>query len=377
MQSTLPRVGIIYLTYPTAKWERDINGCLSSLEKLNYPKDRIELICVESKPKSTLGPLKEWFEKTWMPKSGKELPNITYIYKEEQLGFAANNNYGYEKAKELGCEYVHLTNEDTYVDPDYLLRAVERAEKDPSVACVQSLTLLGDAPDKVNSAGNSFHYLGFGYSTGYRWTKDQALSYLEEQKKTNPELEIGYASGAAVLVRISALEGRPLFEEKFHLYHEDTDLSLSLRMRKFKTVIEPSSILWHHYEFGKNKFNYYYMERNRYVLIWMYYRWSTILLIMPMLCVMDLAILFFSIKNDWADMKWRAYRDWLSRDFRAWVWKRRREIQETRLISDREFLRYAVSEIAFQEESVKNPVLDKIGNPLLRAYWAIVMRLIV
>ena len=76
-------------------------------------------------------------------------------------------------------------------------------------------------------------------------------------------------------------------------------------------------------------------------------------------------------------MKWRAYRDWLSRDFRTWVWKRRREIQETRLISDREFLRYAVSEIAFQEESVKSPVLDKIGNPLLRAYWAIVMRLIV
>lgn len=371
-----PRIGIIYLTYPTAKWERDISGCLSSLEKVNYPKDRLELICVESKPKSTLGPLKEWFEKTWMPKSGKELPRITYIYKEQQLGFAENNNLGFEKAKELGCEYAHLTNEDTYVDPDYLLRAIERAEQDSTVACVQSLILLGDAPDRVNTVGNAFHYLGFGYSMGYRWSKDQAVTYLNEQRKTNPELEIGYASGAAVLVRISALEGRPLFDEKFHLYHEDTDLTLYLRMRKFKTVVEPTSILWHHYEFGKNKFNYYYMERNRYVLLWMYYRWQTLVLIFPMLCVMDLAILFFSIKNGWADMKWRAYRDWLSSDFRAWVWRRRRVIQKERQISDREFLRYAVADISFQEEAVRNPVLDYIGNPLLRGYWSLIYRFI-
>lgn len=372
----LPKIGIIYLTYPTAKWERDISGCMASLEKVSYPKDRIELICVESKPKSTLGPLQEWFEKTWMPKSGKELPHITYIYKAEQLGFAENNNIGFEKAKELGCDYVHLTNEDTYVDPDYLTHAIERAEQDPTIGCVQSLILLGDAPDKVNSAGNAFHYLGFGYSSGYRWTREKAGAHLEEVRKTNPDLEIGYASGAAVLVRISALEGRPLFEEKLHLYHEDTDLSLFLRMRKFKTVIEPKSILWHHYEFGKNKFNYYYMERNRYAMIWMYYRWPTLVLIFPMLCVMDLATLLFSMKNGWADMKWKAYKDWLVGGFRPWVFERRREVQKARLISDKEFLRYAVSEISFQEEAVRNPVLEYIGNPLLRAYWAVVYRLI-
>ncbi len=372
--SQLPKIGIIYLTFPVAKWERDINGCLASLEKLNYPKDRVELICVESKWK--IGPLKDWFDKTWLPKSGKELPRITYILKDVELGFAANNNLGLEKAKELGCDYVHLTNEDTYVDPDYLLRAVERAEQDPSIGVVQSLTLLGDEPTKVNSAGNAFHYLGFGYSAGYRWTKDKALAELEQKQRTNPQLEIGYASGSAALVRISALEGRSLFEERFYLYHEDTDLSLFMRMRGFKTVIEPTSILWHHYEFGKNKFNYYFMERNRYVLIFMYYRWRTLLLLAPMLGLMELMIVLFSIKNGWADMKWRATRDWFSSEFRAWVWERRRTIQGQRHISDKEFLRLAVSEISFQEESVRNPILEHIGNPLLKGYWAVVSRLI-
>ena len=370
----LPKVGIIYLTYPTAKWERDINGCLASLERLNYPKDRVELICVESK--GVRGPLKDWFERTWMPKSGQTLPRITYIFNDEVLGFAANNNLGFLEAKKRGCEYVHLTNEDTYVDPDYLLRAVERAEQDLSIGSVQSLILLGDAPDLVNSAGNAFHYLGFGYSSDYRWTKAAALADLDAHRAANPDLEIGYASGAAVLVRVSALEGQPLFEERFENYHEDTDLSLSLRMRGFKTVIEPTSIIWHHYEFGKNKRNYYFMDRNRYVLIWQYYRWPTLVLIFPMLCVMDFATLLFSIKNGWADMKWLAYRDWLRADFRAWVWKRRRVIQQTRTISDRTFLKYAISDILFQEESVRNPVLEHIGNPLLRAYWTIIYALI-
>ena len=88
------------------------------------------------------------------------------------IGFSGNNNLGFEKAKELGCAYVHLTNEDTEVDPDYLTHAVARAESDPKIAAVQSLILLGQDRDRINSAGNAYHFLGHGYSTGYRLARD-------------------------------------------------------------------------------------------------------------------------------------------------------------------------------------------------------------
>lgn len=371
----LPKIGIIYLTYPYAKWELDINRCLTSLEKVNYPKDRLELICVESKGK--IDSIKTWFEQTWMPKSGKELPRISYIYNDEWIGFSGNNNLGYQKARELGCDFVHLTNEDTDVDPDYLLRAVERMEQDASVACVQSLILLGEERHLVNTVGNAYHYLGFGYSRGYRWTKEQAMKFFEEERKTNPDLEIGYASGAAALVRISALKDEPLFDEKFYSYHEDTDLSIRLRLRGLKTVVEPTSILWHYYEFGKNRMNYYWMEKNRTILPFMYYRWWTLILIFPMYVVMDLAILLFSIKGGWADLKMKVYKDWLSKDYRQWVRERRAMLQKMRTISDKQLLKYAVSDIAFQEDSVRNPVLEYVGNPLLRAYWWVVKQLLV
>ena len=371
----LPKVGIIYLTYPTPNWERDINRCLASMEKLNYPKDRLELICVESKGK--LPPVKPWFDETWMPKSGNELPRITYVLKDEWIGFSGNNNIGYEIAKNLGCEYVHLTNEDTDVDSEYLIRAVERAERDPRIAQVQSLILLGEERDRVNSSGNSFHYLGFGYSRGYKDSKEKALNDLETERRTNPDLEIGYSSGAGVLCRVSAIEAcGGLFDEKFYSYHEDTDASLQAKVRGWKIVIEPSSVIWHYYEFAKSKINYYWMERNRNVLMLSYYKWWTLFLLLPMIAVMDVAILLFSVKGGWADMKWKVYADFFSVDFWRWIRLRRQKIQSARVISDRMLLQSVVSEIAFQEESVKNPLLTHVGNPLLRMYWFFAKRLI-
>ena len=52
---------------------------------------------------------------------------------------------------------------------------------------------------------------------------------------------------------------------------------------------EPTSVIWHYYEFGKAKINYYYMERNRYVLVFSYYRPDTFYT-MPMLLVMDIGV---------------------------------------------------------------------------------------
>lgn len=370
----LPKIGIIILTYPTKNWERDINRLFQSLERLNYPKDRAELICVESK--GNLPPVKPWFDERWMPKSGTTLPKITYIFRDQWIGFSGNNNLGLAKAKELGCDYVHLTNEDTDVDPDYILHAVERAERDPNVAIVQSLLLLGDGRERVNSVGNAFHYLGFGYSNGYRWTRAEAETFFVQERKWNPDLEIGYSSGAGMLVKLSALDTPMLFDEGLFSYHEDTDICLRARLRGFKVVIEPSSVIWHYYEFAKSQMNYYWMERNRYALIFSYYRAWTLAVLFPMMVVMDLGILLFSFKSGWWKMKMKVYRDFCSPAFWRWIGGRRKNLRAVRRLSDRAFLAQAVSTIAFQDEGVKNPILTYVGNPLLRTYWWLAKRII-
>ncbi len=363
---SLPKVGIIYLTFPTSNGREDIDRCLSSLEKLDYPRESVELICVESK--GSREPIKPWFDQTWLPKSGTSLPRISYIFRDQEIGFSGNNNLGLEKARELGCEFIYLLNEDTDVDPEFLKTAVEHIQSDEKIGIVQSLMLLGQDRDRINSSGNAYHFLGFGYSNDYRMTREACRVTREE---------IGYASGAAMLVRISALSGEPLFDEKFFSYHEDTDISLRLRSRGYKIMLEPRSIVWHHYQFAKAKINYYWMERNRWAIVLSYYRFWTLLLIAPMAFVMDLALTAFSIKNGWSDMKWKQIREWFDPKFWRWIRARRKVIRATRSIGDRELLRLAVADIRFQEEAVRNPVLDYIGNPLMRVYWFVIKRLVI
>jgi GT2 family glycosyltransferase len=354
-----PKVGIIYLTFPTKNWERDIDGAMKSFEKLDYPKESFELICVESK--GSRPSVKEWFEKIWMPKSGTTLPRIQYIFNDREIGFSGNNNLGFELAKQLDCEYVHLINEDTFVDPACVSAAVACAEADKNIGAVQSLILLGEEPDKINSTGNAFHYLGFGYSNDYKKSGDSAPTSIKD---------IGYASGAAVLVRVSAVDGQ-LFDEGFFSYHEDTDLSLRLRLKGYRIVIEPKSVLWHYYEFGKAKINYYWMERNRYALVFSYYRLWTLFLIFPMLLVMDLATSLFSMRGDWWEMKRKVYGDLFSSKFWKWIGERRRSIKSVRKVGDRALLKLAVGGIEFQEDAVRNPLLEYVGNPVMKIFWAI------
>lgn len=367
----LPKVAILYLTYPTANWEADIPRCLSSLEKIDYPKDRLELICIESKGKKA--PVKPWFDEHWLPKSGQSLPNITYIFRDEWIGFAGNNNLGVAAAKELGCDYVYLLNEDTDIELDFLKQAVERAESDSKIGIVQSLLLLGEERDHLNSCGNDWHILGVGFSRGYHWTKAQFETWLTKERVHNPELNISYASGAGELVRMSLLEDiGPLFDETFFLYHEDTDLSLRARIKGWKVVLEPSSVVYHYYEFAKAKMNYYWMERNRYALVFIYYSPLLLILLSPLFIAFEIATWGFALLRGWADMKWKVLKEWFDPKFWQWIKRRRAETQATRRVSEKAFLETSVAAIEFQEESVKNPVLTYIGNPLMKGYWELV-----
>lgn len=373
---THPKIGIIYLTYATQKWERDIVNAMTSLEKISYPKDRIELICVESK--SNREPVKPRFEREWMPKSGQSLPRITYLdFTNESLGFAANNNRGFVKAKELGCDYVYLLNEDADVAPDFLEPIIARMEGDKNIGIAQSLILLGEERNFVNTVGNAYHFLGFGYSRGYKWSVEKANNFYAKERLTNPGLEIAYTSGAGMMVRVAALEGRPLFDEDFFMYHEDTDASFMMRIQGKKIVVVPESVIYHWYEFSKSMTKFFWMERNRYAIMFMYFKPWTLFLISPFLVGMEFVLCLFSLVRGWWPEKKKVYKELFSKKYWQWVARRRAEIRKMRTMNDREFTRLFVSEILFQDDSAKIPLLEHVGNPAMKVYWWVMSRLLV
>jgi GT2 family glycosyltransferase len=343
------RILILILTYNGSRY---IEDCLSSLQQLTYPPDAFEILVVDnaSTDDTVAAVRREW-------------PGVRVVENERNLGFAGGNNVGLRYAIGQGFDYVYLLNQDTVVTPDFLTETLAVVRQDSTIGAAQSKLLLYDEKDKINTVGNELHYLGFGYAGGHR-TPDHEMDVAE----------IAYASGACVLLRVSALKDVGLFYENLFLYHEDLDLGWQLRLAGYKIMLSPRSVVYHKYEFSRSSSKFYYLERNRHLLILQNYKLATLLLIAPAAVAMQFAMFIYSFFAGF----WREELRACAYFCRPGNWKkifaRRKWVQMHRRVADRDVVRVFIGKVEF--EDLRNPLLKYVANPLFNAYWQIVRRLI-
>lgn len=342
----LKKIIIIIVTHNGRHY---LSDCLASLKHQNYPKELVEIIIVDNhSTDSTVGYIKEVY------------PQIKVIANQKNLGFAEANNQGYFLAQKSGAHYLALLNQDTIVEKNWLSRLVKLAESDENIAAVQPKILLYPEKDKINSFGNSIHFLGLAYCNHYR---------EQDRRGVTEPFKIPYASGAAVLIRMSALEKTGFFDERLFVYHEDVDLGWRLRLAGYKILFDPLAVVYHKYTYSKAKYKFYYMERNRWVVLLQNYRLATILLILPALILMELGIILFSLKNGWFKEKIKGYA-WLIAHWPSILSHRINVRFNLRKIKDRQILELFTGSIKFQE--VDNQILKYLVNPLMEVYFWLV-----
>ena len=327
--------------------------CLASLERQNYPKDLVKIIVIDNNSTdSTVGYVKEKY------------PKIKLIANQKNLGFAAANNQGYYLAKKNDSDYLFLANDDIILEANCLSHLMKVMASQDKIAAVQPKILLYPEKDKINSFGNSIHYLGFAFCNYYKCQDNLGI--------TRP-FATPYPSGAAVLIKLSALEQVGLFDERLFMYHEDVDLGWRLNLAGYKVLLDPLSVVYHKYNYSKAKYKFYYMDRNRLVVLLQNYRVLTILLILPILLFMEIGIILFSLKNGWFKEKIKGY-FWLLSHWPS-ILSRRLDTQfKIRKVKDREVVKLFVASIKFQE--IDNLLLKFIINPLMQIYWFIIRRII-
>jgi GT2 family glycosyltransferase len=365
-------MGDMKIAVVTALWYEDkfLPKLFSSLEKVNYPLDRWEIVMIDNRGSETA---KRWIAENVTPKAGKALPHFELIPTDKNLGFAGGNNACIRRAIERGADAVYLLNEDAYVDPDSIMNAARRMQADERIGAVQSFISL-DPPERgMNSIGNALHFLGFSYCEGYRMPKAEAAGLLRVRALAEKDLQVAAVSGAATLLRAEALGKTGLFDESYHMYHEDLDLSLRLREARWKLVIELSSVAYHRYDFSRIADKYFWMERNRYRLLLEHFRIPTLLVLLPGLLAAELGLLAMAIAKRSSKERFKIYRYFL--DPRNWklVIEKRLSVMERKDIDDRDLLDSAVASISYQE--VSGPAM-KFFNPLMAAYWAVARRII-
>jgi len=340
-----PKVLLVIITYNAAEY---LGDCLSSVARARYPRESFKVLVVDNG--STDGSVD--FIRT-------NFSDVEVIVNEKNFGFAGGNNVGMRYAIDHNFDYVYLLNQDTVVDADFINEVVAEARTDARIGAVQSKLLLHDKPELLNSRGNMIHYLGFAFAGGYL-ERDRPLKVSE----------IAYASGASCLLSVSALKEVGLFNDSFFMYHEDTDLGwrLWLSGRRVKSVV------YHKYEFSKSIKKYYFMERNRYLVLLQNYKLPTLLLISPALLAMDFAMVVYAMRSGW----WREELAACNYFFYPKSWRSilaaRRHVQKKRRVKDRDVIRRFTGKIEFQD--LPNPLLQHIGNPIFNGYWQLVKRII-
>jgi len=341
----MPRTTVIVVTYNSLRY---IEACFGSLAAARL--QGAEVIAVDNaSADGTAAALRE------------RHPWVTVVEAGANLGFAAGNGVAIRRALEAGAEWIYLLNPDTDVDPAFLDEAIAVAEADPRTAAVQSLLLLHPDRDRVNTAGNVIHFLGFGSCGGYRAPR---ASVPDEPR------EIAYASGAAVLLRAAALREVGAFDERLFMYHEDLDLGVRLRLAGWRLRLAPRSVVWHHYAFSRNPGKYFWLERNRYLVLAKNLRLRSLVVLAPFLLAAELALLGVALAGGWLQKKLRADAALFDPALRGHVRAERARIAGLRRLTDRELARWFTPGLEF--EGLPSGWLPRLA----RAPMAIVWRLL-
>ncbi len=352
----MPKVTLILVTWNSAQ---HLNNLFAGFYNLNHSSYNWELIVVDNASHDkTLDILKTWQAK---------IPNFkTIIRNSRNYGFAKANNQAIQLALEQGSDYLALVNDDIVMSADWLNNIISTLKKLPQVGLAQPLITRYPYIDKINSFGNAYHFLGFGYSFG-----DNQQIYEFKQNKLLKDYQPAYLSFAAVVIKTEVFRQIGLLDENYFAYHEDTDFCFRARLQGWELRVVSQAVVHHNYRFPsqKNKIRYFWLEKNRLYLMLKFFKLRTWLLILPAFIFMEFGLWAYALLRLFFWQRLKAYY-WLFSHLRL-IRRQRHIIQSQRKYGDKKLFNFMAAEIEFQE--INNPLLNYLVNPLLKIYFRLML----
>ena len=247
------------------------------------------------------------------------------------LGFVKGCNYALERVQ---ADYVVLLNDDTVVDPDWLNPLVDVAESDPWIAACQPKLRMLKSPDffEYNGAcGGMIDLCGIPFTRGRLFDRAE-----EDFGQYDKKVEVFWASGAAMFLRHRATQEVGYLDELFYFHMEEIDLSWRLRMRGYKVVSVPSSVVYHLGGGTPVARTSFLKHRNNLLMLAKNYSWQSLAVFLPIRVFMDAGYLaYLSLKGEYKfGLDAFASYAWMLRNMKK-VIQTRRASQKIRVAPDK------------------------------------------
>lgn len=213
------KVSCIIVTYNGMKW---IEKCLSTIQE-----DKIDLEIIVIDNNSTDNTVQ--FIRS-------NFPHVKLFPQKNNLGFAAANNLGYEKALENESQFIYLLNQDTISYPDTIVKLIESYKQQGANTGFMSPIHLNDEGSKLDIMFERC----IGASSCPNIISDLLLN---KRKKT---YEIKFVNAASWLLSVNTIEEiGGLFSLAFFHYGEDDNFVTRLRYFGFKNYIRTDLHIHH------------------------------------------------------------------------------------------------------------------------------------
>jgi GT2 family glycosyltransferase len=266
------------------------------------------------------------------------------------LGFAGGCHVG---ADATTAPLLLFLNPDSQPEPGCLRVLREAATTHPDWGAWQAAVLLEG--DRINTSGGVIHYLGIG------WAGDCGRPLAELPAH---DVEVGFPSGAAMVVRRSSWDELGGLNREYFMYGEDLDLGLRMWLCGQGVGMVPAARVRHSYDFDKGSAKWFWLERNRWRTVLAVYPPALLLLLAPALLAAELGLLAIALRAGWLKPKLRAQLA-VIHGLPASL-ALRRQVQRTRRIGSRELATHLTA-------SLDSPYLSAADTPLIAlpqsAYW--------
>jgi hypothetical protein len=219
-----PRVSVVIVTWNALPL---LQQCLPSVVATDYP--NLEIVVADNA--STDG------STDWLAQAH---PQVKVVRHPENWAFCKGNNAAIPHTT---GDYVLLLNNDVEVPPGWLRPLVAAMEAAPGVAAVQPKLLQYHDRHRFEYAGASG---GFLDRYGYPFTRGRLFFTLEDDHGQYDDVrDIFWATGAALMLRRSALDRVGLLDEHFFMHMEEIDLCWRLWRAGYRVQVVPQSHVWH------------------------------------------------------------------------------------------------------------------------------------